>query len=201
MKMTASCVLLAVFLMILPIIVFAGEINLPKTGKTTCYDEDGAVINCAGTGQDGDIQAGVEWPSPRFTDNNDGTVTDNLTGLMWLKDANCLGEQSWQVALDVVADFNTNPATYNCSDYTANYNDWKLPNAIELESLVNAETPSSAIWLNTQGFTNVQSTYYWSATTCAYDSYRAWRVYMSYGYMTSYGKSIRTYIWPVRAGQ
>jgi hypothetical protein len=32
---------------------------------------------------------GVAWPNPRFTDNSDGTVTDNLTGLIWLKNANC----------------------------------------------------------------------------------------------------------------
>ena len=40
-----------------------------------------------GTGHDGDYQMGVPWPDPRFTDNEDGTVTDNLTGLIWLEDA------------------------------------------------------------------------------------------------------------------
>lgn len=29
----------------------------------------------------------LEENQPLFTDNNDGTVTDNRTGLMWLKDA------------------------------------------------------------------------------------------------------------------
>jgi len=61
---------------------FAGTINLPKTGQTICYDTSGNVISCAGTGQDGEIQAGVAWPEPRFADNGDGTITDNLTGLM-----------------------------------------------------------------------------------------------------------------------
>ena len=61
----------------------------PKTGQTLCYDSLGAVVPCAGTGQDGEIKAGVAWPSPRFTDNSNGTVTDNLTGLIWLKNANC----------------------------------------------------------------------------------------------------------------
>lgn len=37
----------------------AGAIDLPKTGQTTCYDSDGNVIPCEGTGQDGDIRAGV----------------------------------------------------------------------------------------------------------------------------------------------
>lgn len=85
-------------------------------------------INCTGTGQDGEIQAGISWPSPRFTDNGDGTVTDNLTSLIWLKDANCFGSRKWQDALDIVADFNSNPEKYNCVNYsTASYSDWRLP--------------------------------------------------------------------------
>ena len=36
---------------------------------------------------------GVAWPNPRFTDNGNGTVTDNLTGLIWLKNANCFGKE------------------------------------------------------------------------------------------------------------
>ena len=58
---------------------------VPKTGQTTSYT----------TGDDGDLEMGVPWPSPRFTDKGDGTVTDNLTGLIWLKDANCFGGRTW----------------------------------------------------------------------------------------------------------
>ena len=54
-----------------------------QTGVTTSYYG----------GDDGSVQAGVAWPSPRFTDNLDATVTDELTGLMWLKDANCIKTQ------------------------------------------------------------------------------------------------------------
>ena len=68
----------------------AAESNLLNFGL--CYDPDGKIIDCAGTGQDGELQAGVAWPEPRFIDNRDGTVTDNLTGLMWLKDAGCMGQ-------------------------------------------------------------------------------------------------------------
>ncbi len=54
---------------------------VPRTGQTTSY----AVRD------DGALQKGVAWPTPRFTDNNNGTITDNLTGLIWLKNANCIG--------------------------------------------------------------------------------------------------------------
>src|SRR3989344_8150136 len=69
-----------------PDIKTAGTIQLPKTGQTKCYDSSGIEIDCKGTGQDGEIQAGVAWPDTRFIDNNDGTVTDDFTGLMWLND-------------------------------------------------------------------------------------------------------------------
>jgi len=61
-------------------LVHAGSVQLPQTGQARCYDS-------AGTGQDGDIRAGVAWPVPRFMDNGDGTVTDNLTGLIWTQNA------------------------------------------------------------------------------------------------------------------
>jgi hypothetical protein len=189
------------FIMVWPALSFAGEVNLPKTGQETCYDENGNVIDCSGTGQDGDIQAGVEWPEPRFADNGDGTVTDHLTGLMWLKDANCFGTSNWQGALDRVADFNANSSNYSCTNYTANYTDWVLPNIIELESLVNAEEASPAAWLNTQGFTDVKSSNYWSASTNAYHTDFAWNVSMAYGSVSYYDKFYYNYVWPVRGGQ
>ena len=55
-----------------------GLFPVEKTGQTTSY----------ATGDDGDLEKGLAWPNPRFTDNEDGTVTDNLTGLIWLKNAN-----------------------------------------------------------------------------------------------------------------
>ena len=67
-----------------------GPAPVEKTWQTICYDDNGFVIPCDNTGQDGEYQKGVVWPAPRFTDNEDGTITDNLTGLMWLKDANCI---------------------------------------------------------------------------------------------------------------
>lgn len=84
----------------------SSAILLPQTGQTKCYNSTGTEIGCDGTGQDGDIQAGVPWPNPRFTDNGYGTVTDNLTELQWTKDANLAGTKTWQEALDYVTAMN-----------------------------------------------------------------------------------------------
>src|SRR3990172_2309481 len=121
-------------ILLFPFMAIGGTIQLPQTGQKTCYDTNGVVISCPGTGQDGDIQAGVPWPNPRFVDHGNDTVTDNLTGLMWTKNANLPGTtKTWQQALDYVAGMNA--GTYPNFGYT----DWQLPNIIEHESLIDAE--------------------------------------------------------------
>ena len=178
----------------------------PRTGQTTCYDAAGAVIGCTDTGQDGDWLAGVPWPDPRFTDRGDGTVSDNLTGLVWAKNANLLGTDdadndtdgtagdgavTWQHALDYIKRLNR-------LNYLG-HNDWRLPNVNELESLVHAGLYNPALPANP--FTNVQSDYYWSSTSFAYSTYGAWIVGMDGGRVGSGSKTGDGYVWPVRAGQ
>lgn len=147
----------------------------------------------------------------RFTDNGDGTLTDTQTGLMWLKDLNCMKkkyssdpqdtlEKTWQDALKRVADFNTNPGNYDCSGYTAAYNDWVLPNVNELETLVNTDIANPYVWLNGQGFSNVLAERYWTSTTYAADNLEAWYVNMNKGELQGDIKSTgKNYILPVRA--
>ncbi|MCX5887397.1 MAG: DUF1566 domain-containing protein [Proteobacteria bacterium] len=185
--------LTVIFMFLMAGITFAGTVNLPRTGQTKCYDTTGIEIPCAGTGQDGEIQAGVEWPSPRFTVNGD-CVTDNLTGLMWAKNANLPGYKTrWDKAIDY------------CNNLTlGGYSDWRLPNVNELESLTNADEVNVATWLNSQGFTNVQSDYFWSSTTLYGSMDDAWVAYMgtsdvSISFRVKSDHS--SYTWPVRSGQ
>lgn len=58
-----------------PVRTDAGTVELPRTGQTRCWDPSLSEIPCPGTGQDGDVLAGVAWPEPRFLDHGDGTTT------------------------------------------------------------------------------------------------------------------------------
>ncbi len=183
-------------------------ICLPRTGQTSCYDSAGTVINCAGTGQDGELQKGVAWPDPQFTDHGDNTTTDNLTGLMWAKNANLMvtrdsafdtdgtandGMVTWQHALDYVAKLN--------SENYLNHTDWRLPNTRELCSLADYELYGPALPLN-YPFTNVQSYYYWSSTSIAKYTDDARVMGMDVGGVGLDDKTVGSYyVWPVRAGQ
>lgn len=170
--------------------------QLAVTGQTTCYDTDGTAISCPGTGQDGEIRVGVAWPVPRFTDNGNGTVTDILTGLIWLKNANCFGTQVWTSALTSANLL----ASGQCglSDGSS-VGQWRLPNVNELESLVDEERGDPVLPVG-HLFTGVQ-TEYWSSSSYANDTSYAWRVYMYGGYLYNYSKASYSYVWPVRAGQ
>ena len=173
--------------------VFTGTVSLPRTGQTGCWDENGNPCTCGASGcsgHDGAIQAGVAWPSPRFTDNGD-CVTDNLTGLIWVKSP-LADLRTW-----------TNALSYADNLTLCGHQDWRLPNINELESLVNAQEPDQAAWLNTQGFTNVQPNYYWSSTTLTLDTTRALYVPMWDGrvHYSNATKADSLHAWPVRAGQ
>jgi hypothetical protein len=66
-----------------------GAIGIFATGQTTNYHP----------GDDGQVRAGIVAPSPRFTDNSNGTLTDLVTGLVWLKNASCFSATSFDQSL------------------------------------------------------------------------------------------------------
>ena len=186
---------------------FAATVTLPRTGQTSCTDSAGAVIACSNTGHDGEKLKGTAWPNPRFTDNTNGTVTDNLTGLIWLKNANCTetsgglvktnGNLNWVDALS----WSNGLANGICSlSDGSTAGQWRLPNINELESLVDAER-SYPVLPSGHPFTSVQSSVYWSSSTSAIDTTFAWHVCMDDGDVGNATMKTSTYyVWPVRAG-
>jgi hypothetical protein len=184
-------------LLIMPLSSWAEMALVPQTGQTTCYDAEGAVSPCVGTGQDGDTQMGIPWPEPRFSDNSNGTITDNLTGLIWLKNANCSGTKTWADALSSANTLASGACGLTDGSHAG---DWRLPNMNELKSLINWQEANSATWLNGLGFTSVQGHEYWVSTTYAGVISSAWTVHMWDGYRRYFNKSSGGYVWPVRGG-
>ena len=175
-----------------------GRISLPKTGQTTCYNENGNMIDCAGTGQDGETQAGVASPEPRFQDNGNGTITDKMTGLIWLKNANCYSPLNFDTSIQAANELENGKCGLTDGSVAG---DWRLPNVVELESLiVHAGLSDSTNWLIGQGFTNVGEKY-WSSTTAKDSPDNAWVVTMGGTvYKLDKEANVSTYHWPVRGG-
>jgi len=178
--------------------------GVAKTGQTPTVP-----LNPAPAGSDGALQKGVAWLSPRFTDNSDGTVTDNLTGVIWLKNANCDGTKTWDNALAFCNALQSGQCGLTDESSAG---EWRLPNVMELLSLIDWRYYEPALsnalgtgkWSSEDAFADVQSHssgYYWSSTTGAHATGGAWFVSLYNGYKNSPGKGNEYYVWPVRGGQ
>ena len=105
--------------------------------------------------------SGDEYGINDFVDNGDKTVTDNATGLMWMQDDSG-SEMDWEAALKYAQD-----STY------AGYDDWRLPNIKELQSIADySKDVIPAIdtsVFNLSKLTNIKGQtdypFYWSSTS------------------------------------
>lgn len=138
-----------------------GTIALPRTGQTTSI----------AAGDDGALRAGVAWPDPRFTNPDNTTpitgelVKDRLTGLTWTRNpltpgpAECTPDvaRTWDEALLYIDCLNDHGFLGQTG--------WRMPNILEFESLINAETTNLMSWLNGQGFQSFYAGMFWSSTS------------------------------------
>jgi len=149
------------------------QVAVVKTGQTTIYYAN----------DDGDLQRGI---ARSYTDNGDGTVTDNATTLMWQKE-------------DDNNTYNWENAKSYCEDLTlATKSDWRLPSIEELRSLVDYNKSNPAI---DTVFTNTSSSYFWSSTTVASNTSNAWNVNFNNGNDNWNNKSNSNYVRCVRVGE
>jgi hypothetical protein len=164
------------------------------------------------------VGKGIDYP--RYTDNRDGTVTDNKTGLVWLKNANCVGTQypsvdrdyipgdgkvTWQNAQVFVDGLNAG----RFPECDAKHTDWRLPTVQELQSLVHygfynpamSNTVGTKPWQPDDAFSNAKSDNYWTSTPDASNPDFAWRTRFDRGLVFTEHKSYPFYVWPVRGEQ
>lgn len=102
---------------------WGGKYPIVDTGQEACFDNN-KQIKCPDNDQDFYGQDGqYKGNQPQYIDNGDGTITDSVTGLMWIKARG--NKLSWQSAMD--------GAKY-CS--VGGYKDWRAPTIKELYSLI-----------------------------------------------------------------
>jgi len=122
-----------------------------------------------------------------FVDNDNGTVTDTETGLMWQKET-APSKYTWQESL-----------AYAEGLSLGGHSDWRLPNRNELQTLVDYSRYNRAIDPLLEA--NTWSSAYWSSTTIAGNTVDAWLVGFYDGGAYYGDKSLSWYVRAVRAGQ
>jgi len=157
---------------------------VPDSGQTACYYDyidDGVYIPLESTC----LQPGSAW-SPdgqdgyyninplSYTDNGDGTVDDNVTGLNWQKCS--IGKTGTDCSAGAIASHDWNAASAQCASLSLDGGGWRLPSVTELTQLVNYGKSSGAI--DSTAFPGTFSRY-WTSTPTAHVNY-AWAWYVDF---------------------
>lgn len=188
------------------VIEFSPPSSDTTTDTTTTADADAETVTVEGPVSQGKrvrvVRGGtndedeVTYGINDFVANDDGTVSDNATGLMWQSSDNDGETMNWTEALAFAED-----AT------TGNYDDWRLPSVKELQSIVDYSKSPTALLEENVGpaidsdfftltpvahdltstyarFTTDDYGYYWTSTSAYFGSdnpeyYFAW--YVAFG--------------------
>ena len=143
-----------------------------------------------------------------LTDNNNGTITDPETGLIWKKCSegqtwsgagnNCsIGAATaftWQAALQRAQEVNDGSAGENFAE-----TDWRLPNIKELTSIAELRCSNPAI--NNTIFPETLINFFWSSSPYAPGAGNAWSVHFDFGLDGAVNKSGFNRVRLVRSGQ
>jgi hypothetical protein len=191
-----------------------------KAGAGVCPTEgDAAAVEALIDGCFADLQAALAgtapascepFPAPSFTDNGDGTITDDNTGLMWAAKDDAGGihdnDQTYTWANAVAIHI----ATLNTVPCFAGHCDWRLPDVRELQSIVSYQVafPAAPAAFNTDCVASctlpacscTSQGNHWSSTSFAADGAFAWVVNFTAGVVTTDGKGAQARVRAVRGG-
>lgn len=143
-----------------------------------------------------DLTIQASTPTERFVIQTDSTVIDTATGLMWKR---CAEGAQWNGTTceqhsEVPTEYSWQDALTQAVDHQfASYEDWRLPNKLELASIVEYSCFEPAI--NADVFPNTSATSFWSNTPNNFNVSFAWAINFMRGEHTTTG---RTHLFGVR---
>lgn len=133
-----------------------------------------------------------------YTDNSDGTVTDNNTGLMWQQNDDA-ALHNWYEAAGVLDEKHNPDLSSVCKELaTGDYTDWRLPTRKELIGIIDYGRQAPAIDSTT--FPGTKPSNYWTSSSNAGNPDSAMSVYFGNGYIYNNLKSNSYYVRCVRDG-
>jgi len=176
--------------------VMSFDLIVPDTGQDLCYDWERTI--CDDWHMEGHVQVCDSTPycpeegeefygqdacytinPPDLTDNGDGTVTDNLTGLIW--------EQQTEESEPKLYTY-SDAVTY-CDELTLGGNDdWRMPTRKEFSTILNFSRVSPAldmVYFPNYTGTTPNEVYYWTSSEHHDDPSQVWAILISFGLIES----------------
>ena len=157
----------------------------------------------------------------RYVDCGNGTVTDTVTGLIWLKQADCLGSADWTSANQAAAALKSGDcsSTANPLNDGSSAGDWRLPTREEWIAMVargialgctvstgkaptlTDDAGTACLSLGSSSFASVLQELYWSSTALDSNPIWGWVGFLGTGQVITNGKVNPSFVWPVRNGR
>lgn len=175
-----------------------------------------AVVGmCLGIGLAAGAVAQVDPPcfdnETRFVNCGNGTVTDTVTGVIWLFNADCFGRLSYAAANDAAATLGDGQCGLTDGSRPG---DWRLATREEWEALVDPACPMPRLVGNGRNCSaarccfpdspwadGVRESQYWSSTSSHVLAAFAWGAFLDFGTVGRSGKPGFNHAWPVRDGK
>jgi hypothetical protein len=153
----------------------------------------------------------------RYVNCMNGTAADTVTGLIWLEQADCLSNNSWRAANEIVAGLKDGEC--GLTDHSAP-GDWRLPTKAEWEAMIaravalgcisdglggppSLTKNSGTVCYGTGAFSSfpgVASDLYWSSSSNVVSPTGAWFADLDRGSVSGFDKDTILRVWPVRSG-
>ncbi len=152
---------------------FSGGDDYPRNQTESCYVRA--------------VRGGTGGSPYGLIDNGDNTVTDTFTGLMWQKEDDGSG-LTWEAAITYAQDLSL-----------AGFEDWRLPNIKELDSITDLSAYNPAI---DPIFSGTKPSGYWSSTAIVNNPDNPWAVnFYNGGDIYNINEASEYYVRSVRGGQ
>jgi len=166
---TMAWLVAGVGLLVVPSIASAHAGNVDPTAVHACIAKGSALVRIVGVrGSCSPTETPAHWAAAvtraagpcfdnenRYVDCGNGTITDGLTGLIWLKQAACLGDADWKTANERAAGLKSGDCSLTDG---SSQGDWRLPTRDELAEMTVAATFLQCTQMNGPALTNDQGT-------------------------------------------
>jgi len=211
-SMSIGCIFLAILFGLATILIKPADPTLASSTSTSRNFQAGrgAPATKGTTAPRSRAAAPCADKTKRYTDCGNGTVTDTQTGLVWLKQWNCLPSANFEDAKKAVAALKNGDCMLTDGSSPG---DWRLPTQQEWEATMGKaldmgcsgptltnDAGAGCMSAGPSSFPAVEADYYWSSTTLEGQE-RAYFGDIDHGHLLNGAFTTPLRVWPVRGGQ